>query len=344
MDGPDGPGSSHQPQYCTACGASLEPAANYCSACGTAVSRSGSTPRSPVGTGQKRTADSRDSSSEVTDRDVLEYRIARATEAGWKLEGDYGDYAVMVRRTVGDLTTHALIAILTIWFTGGLANLLYAGYKYVGDADRIVLRPDQPTRAASRGGATGQPDPGRNALGWFVGIACLVMAGLFALMGVLSGILSIVLALFVFLLVTFGVIALPPVQHRVRRRHSVTTNGRTRTVDERAVTAPEEPCTTCSRPVDPGVERTYRESFCVLGLPLTTDEGKNYYCRDCATADGVVDGTLESGHDVGGPDTRDRSIGDVATDSNTGTDTDADTNGDTNRNGNSDTDLESEPT
>ncbi|ARS91151.1 zinc-ribbon domain-containing protein [Natrarchaeobaculum aegyptiacum] len=348
MGGLGGSNSRHQPRYCTACGASLEPGANYCSACGRAVSPSGSAARSAAGTGERRQADSTDSSSAVTDRDVLEYRIARATEAGWKLEGDYGDYAVMVRRTVGDLGTHALIAILTIWFTGGLANLAYAGYKYVGDAERVVLRADQPTRARSRGGTTRKSDPGRNALGWFVGIACFAMAGLFALMGVLGGILSVVLAIFVFLLGTFGVIALPPIQQRVRRRHSVTTNGRARTVDERAVSAPEEPCTTCSSPVDPGVERTYRESFCVLGFPLTTDEGRNHYCRGCANAEGVSDGTLESGHDVSGPNTRNGSVDDGAAgspaDTETGRDTDpaTDVGADTASAEPGDTDLESE--
>ncbi|WP_121744617.1 zinc ribbon domain-containing protein [Natronorubrum halophilum] len=270
--------------YCSNCGTELEPSMNYCPNCGTASGRS--TARSRIGSpGGATTAESRarDADGGATDRDVLEYRIVTAARDGWGLEHDFGDHAVMVRRTVGSMNEHLVVALITIWFTGGLGNVLYGAYRYFGDAERIVLQADGVERSDADGG-----ESIGSAILWRATAAfCWLVAAGIAVAGVYVGLAaaSYVLFALAFVFAAMGVSVLPSVKRRVENRHSVTTNGRTHSVDERTVSAYDRPCSACTDPVGHGLERTYREEFCVLGVPLTASEGRNYYCRQCANAD-----------------------------------------------------------
>jgi hypothetical protein len=71
----------------------------------------------------------------------LRREIEDAQVEGWEIDQEQGDHkAVMVRRGYGTLGGHFLIAILTVWWTFGIGNALYATYKYFGDTEKKVLR------------------------------------------------------------------------------------------------------------------------------------------------------------------------------------------------------------
>ena len=274
------------PPYCSNCGTGLEPSTNYCPNCGVANSRSTgrSSPESSTTRGRSGLGIStdRDSSDGVTDREALEHRIATALQDGWKLEHDFGDHAVMVKRSFGSRDEHLVVALITVWFTMGIGNALYGAYRYVGDAERMVLRTDHVESSDADQESTG------SALLWRATAAvCWLAAAIIAVIGlqVVTAAASLPLFLLAFVFAAMGVSALPSVRRRLEDRHSVTANGRIRSVDERTVVAYDRPCAACADPVGRGLERIYRKEFCLLGVPLTASEGRNYYCKRCATAE-----------------------------------------------------------
>nr|WP_319004348.1 zinc ribbon domain-containing protein [Natrinema amylolyticum] len=291
------------PSYCTDCGASLEPSMRYCPNCGVAIGRSSGRSRSATSTSRSgterrpRTDANRDASRTIdrtvtdrTDRDRLERRIAAASREGWRLERDCGDHAVVVRRTVGDVADHLVVALVTVWWTMGLGNVLYGAYRYFDDAERMVVRAervdvDEPNDATAA--STLRPRA-TAAVGW-------LLAAMTVALGVQLGLsaVSLVLVTLGLLLAVAGTSVLPSVSRRLEARHSVLTNGRTHTIDERPVVGPETPCVACAGPIDRGLERTYREEFCVLGVPVTATDGQNYYCRRCANAESAATGAAD---------------------------------------------------
>lgn len=223
--------------------------------------------------------------SAVSDRDVLEYRITKAIEAGWELEHDFGDHAVMIRRNFGGTGTHFVVALFTFWWTGGVGNALYALYRYYGHPDRVVLRPDHVDASAVRSAGTdtdsGIGSVGRSIVLWLGTLIFLAFATASSTL-----FWSAVFAGFAVAFALSGVGALPPVKKRLAKRRSITTNGWNRVVEERSVTDPDEPCTSCASPISRGIERNYREEFTLLGVPIDTKtDGTNHYCRECANAE-----------------------------------------------------------
>ncbi|WP_306058920.1 zinc ribbon domain-containing protein [Natronococcus wangiae] len=260
--------------YCSHCGESLEPSMNYCPSCGR---RSGDSSNSgAVGTGA-----SNPGADPTGGRPALEQRIAAAMADGWELEHDFGDRVVMVRRSVGGADEHLVVAALTIWWTMGLGNALYGLYRYVGDAERMVLRDDRVGDEVEASGSRWETVSRLGAAGCLT--TALALAGL-AVVYSAAAVAPILAALAVGF-ATVGVGVLPSVRRRLGARQSVTANGYTRSVDERAIVAYDRPCAACADPVGRGLERTYRKAFCVLGIPLAISEGRNYYCRRCANAE-----------------------------------------------------------
>lgn len=307
-------------RYCSHCGHSIEPSMNYCPNCGTAIERrdrssdarsqpqrrfenrqpsvgefsrarshAGDRSRSAASSSQRDTRDSGSAAAssspsqdvDPTARKQLEARIARATRDGWELEHDFGDHAVMVRRTFGDTDEHLVVALLTVWWTMGLGNVLYGAYRYVEDAERTVLRAGPPENPETEAKRSHLLERATAAVCWFAG-AILALIGLQASATSALGLGLLALA---FGFAVMGASVLPSVRGRLERRHSVTANGRVRSVDERFVVAYDRPCSVCAEPVGRGIERTYRSEFCLLGVPLTGSTGRNYYCRRCANAE-----------------------------------------------------------
>lgn len=261
--------------YCSHCGESLEPSMNYCPSCGR-PSADGSS-----ATGAADTGVSSPSADAAGTRPALERRVATAMGDGWELEHDFGDRAVMVRRTVGGVNDHLVVAALTIWWTMGLGNALYGLYRYVGDAERMVLRNDWTSDEAETSGSRWDTVSRLGAVGCLA--TALALAGL-AVVYSAAAVAPILVALAVGF-AAVGVAVLPSVRRRLGARRSVTANGYTRSVDERSVVAYDRPCAACADPVGRGLERTYRKAFRVLGIPLAVSEGRNYYCRRCANAE-----------------------------------------------------------
>lgn len=70
----------------------------------------------------------------------LQKKVDDAKTEGWNLDEEGENRAVMIKRGYGTLGGHVLIAFLTIWWTFGLGNVIYAAYKYFGDTDKKVIR------------------------------------------------------------------------------------------------------------------------------------------------------------------------------------------------------------
>jgi len=70
----------------------------------------------------------------------LKRRIEDAEIEGWELDKRQGDRAILKNRSYGSLKAHLLVALLTIWWTLGLGNVIYAAYVYFTKADTKVVR------------------------------------------------------------------------------------------------------------------------------------------------------------------------------------------------------------
>ena len=65
---------------------------------------------------------------------------------GWKIKEDGDARVVMYKSNYGSLGAHILIALLTIWWTLGIGNVVYAAYKYFAHSDKKVVRDETADR------------------------------------------------------------------------------------------------------------------------------------------------------------------------------------------------------
>ena len=70
----------------------------------------------------------------------LQREIDDAIADGWQIESETPERVVLVRRNYGSLGVHLILAVLTGWWSFGVINLVYGGYKYLNDSQRRVLR------------------------------------------------------------------------------------------------------------------------------------------------------------------------------------------------------------
>jgi len=70
----------------------------------------------------------------------LQRQIDDAIAEGWRIESETPERVVLVKRNVGSLGVHLIVALLTGWWSFGLVNLVYGAYKYLNDSQRRVLR------------------------------------------------------------------------------------------------------------------------------------------------------------------------------------------------------------
>ncbi|WP_255194204.1 zinc ribbon domain-containing protein [Natronobeatus ordinarius] len=73
----------------------------------------------------------------------LQREIDDLVAQGWRIEDERPDRVVMVNREIGSLASHVLVALLTIWWTFGLGNVLWGAYNYVNRSQRRVLWEDR---------------------------------------------------------------------------------------------------------------------------------------------------------------------------------------------------------
>lgn len=69
----------------------------------------------------------------------LQREVDDLVAQGWRIEDERADRVVMVDREFGSLLSHVLVAILTIWWTFGLGNVVWGAYNYVNRSRRRVL-------------------------------------------------------------------------------------------------------------------------------------------------------------------------------------------------------------
>lgn len=71
----------------------------------------------------------------------LEKEVEDLKVEGWKLHEQHGDDKVtMMKPDYGSFGPHALIALLTAWWSLGIVNVLYAAKRYWMDSDKKVIR------------------------------------------------------------------------------------------------------------------------------------------------------------------------------------------------------------
>lgn len=69
----------------------------------------------------------------------LQREIDDLVAQGWKIEDEAPDRVVMVDREFGSVASHVLVAILTVWWSMGLGNIVWGAYNYVSKSRRRVL-------------------------------------------------------------------------------------------------------------------------------------------------------------------------------------------------------------
>lgn len=72
--------------------------------------------------------------------DVFQKMVEDEQTEGWSIDEDGDERVVLVKRGYGTLGGHILVAILTVWWTLGIGNGVYAAYKYFADTDTKVIR------------------------------------------------------------------------------------------------------------------------------------------------------------------------------------------------------------
>ncbi|NHN48562.1 hypothetical protein G9464_13300 [Halostella sp. JP-L12] len=289
--------------YCTSCGAVVNAKAVICPECGVE---------------QGPNAGS-DGDSE------FQQRLVDEQLRGWEVQDRYRDSVVLVKRSPGSLGMHALVFFLTIWWTGGLGNALYAAYKYFVDVDRKVIRRDADSASdlsvadeihcrscgeqinaradicphcGVRTVTTGETDrsrvdetlsPADIEDSSDTDVVSWILGVLLTIGGIgaatSAGIGSILTGIF---MLALGLYLIPPIRERVRSTYPPSAFGRHQRVEETVLRGGERPCSICFDPVEEGVEREYHDEFVLFGVPVYTYEsGTNEYCRDCVSGRAV---------------------------------------------------------
>ncbi|WP_276300232.1 zinc ribbon domain-containing protein [Halorussus lipolyticus] len=70
----------------------------------------------------------------------LQREIDDAIADGWRIESETPERVVLVKRNLGSIGVHLILAVLTGWWSFGVVNLVYGAYKYLNDSQRRVLR------------------------------------------------------------------------------------------------------------------------------------------------------------------------------------------------------------
>jgi hypothetical protein len=75
----------------------------------------------------------------MNDDDSYRDEVTTKVEEGWRIEAEKPDRVTLVRREFGSPGAHLVIAVLTLWWTMGIGNILYGAYKYFSDSQRTIV-------------------------------------------------------------------------------------------------------------------------------------------------------------------------------------------------------------
>jgi uncharacterized membrane protein len=84
----------------------------------------------------------------------FQQRLDEEYTAGWRVVRDSETRVVLRKSNYGSAWLHTAIALFTVWFTFGIANLLYAIYAYL----------NSPTKLFTEDDCFSDPDPDADAL------------------------------------------------------------------------------------------------------------------------------------------------------------------------------------
>jgi hypothetical protein len=73
--------------------------------------------------------------------EIFSQRIEDEMVEGWKVKEDGDERILMFKPNYGTLGGHLLVALATVWWTLGLGNVAYAGYKYMKSPTKVVRDP-----------------------------------------------------------------------------------------------------------------------------------------------------------------------------------------------------------
>ena len=63
-----------------------------------------------------------------------------AIVSGWKVKTKGNNTAILEKRTLGGPMGHFIVLILTVWFTFGLGNLAFAGYRWFMNGKELQIK------------------------------------------------------------------------------------------------------------------------------------------------------------------------------------------------------------
>lgn len=73
-------------------------------------------------------------------KEMMERKVSDARVEGWQVKSEEGDRTIMMKPNYGSLGMHIILLILTGWFSLGLVNVAYAGWRYTQHSDKKVVR------------------------------------------------------------------------------------------------------------------------------------------------------------------------------------------------------------
>jgi len=77
----------------------------------------------------------------VKSKKMLKTAVEDATVEGWKIQSEGDSVAVLKKQGgVGGALGHILVLVFTGWWTFGIGNLIFAGYRYVSGAQELIIK------------------------------------------------------------------------------------------------------------------------------------------------------------------------------------------------------------
>lgn len=75
----------------------------------------------------------------------FEKQIEDEKVEGWKVKKDGDERVILIKPNYGSLGEHILIALLTLWWTLGVGNVIWAAYRYLTNSAEKIIRDEQAT-------------------------------------------------------------------------------------------------------------------------------------------------------------------------------------------------------
>lgn len=78
------------------------------------------------------------SNNKMEKEEILEAKIEKAEYKGWTVSERKKHTILLEKQSFGSLKAHVVVAILTVWWSFGIGNILYALYKYLKPEEMVL--------------------------------------------------------------------------------------------------------------------------------------------------------------------------------------------------------------